>query len=442
VDDSLIDLLAGAALGTAVAVAVLALPYLVVRYSVITAAMFLVLWILTAAVRDAVDLSVTLSELQASAPDVRVSPLDVLAVMTALVGVGRVAARGIRTAALGLGCVLLALLAIHVARGLAETGLESSMSSAREWFYFGSALIYAATVPGGWDARVWKVLAAAGLFLAALAIPYFLIEGVAAATELIVRDGELVPSRPVGATGALLILQATILVLALRWPSRRTAAWLVLFAGGILLLLQHRTLWAAGAGVGLIAFAWWVPRQKRDVGLVSTAIVLLLLPLAVAAFVQVGPLVESASEATRSNSTLMWRTESWEQLLSEHDAPSELALGTPSGEGFTRFISGSLVTESPHNGIVEAYVRFGLPGALALVCLGLVLWSRRRDIAVGLPARAVGLLLMTQLVYVLAYALDVVQGLIIGILVSGLVAGGHRSSPLRAREPARDLAVR
>ena len=58
-----------------------------------------------------------------------------------------------------------------------------------------------------------------------------------------------------------------------------------------------------------------------------------------------------------------------------------------------------------------------------LACwLGLLLWFRRREVATptGLTGLAVSLLLLTQLVFTVAYSLDVLQGVIAGVLVSGL----------------------
>ena len=132
---------------------------------------------------------------------------------------------------------------------------------------------------------------------------------------------------------------------------------------------------------------------------------------------------------TSSDSTFTWRTKGWSELLSTHDSPSELATGQPAGAGFARVIDGRLVDVSPHNGFVDAYIRFGLPGVLCLLWLGLLLWFRRSDVgpATGLTAEAVGLLVLTQLVFSIAYSLDPIQGMIAGILVAGVATATARA---------------
>jgi hypothetical protein len=175
--------------------------------------------------------------------------------------------------------------------------------------------------------------------------------------------------------------------------------------------------------------------------------VLLLLPIAAWGFARTGPLVESASEATSSNSTFAWRTTGWGELISSHDSTSQLAVGDPAGGGsFDRVIGGHPVNVSAHNDFIDAYIRFGLPGVLVLCWLGLLLWFRRVDVAAGtgLTAQAVGLLLLTQLVFSIAYPLDVIQGLIAGIFVSGLVAASPVPAPVVSRPsaPAPQYAIR
>ena len=406
---------------------VLALGHLALRNSTATLALLLAVWVATGALRDAFDLSITVS-------GVRVSALDVVCAILATVGIARILSDGVQNVARGLALALFVLLAFHIARGVAQFGTQTAVNDARGWLYFTSALLYAATVPGGWDRRAWKLLAATGVLLAAVAVPYFLTEGLGSASTQIFRNGEWVTSRPIIAAGALLILQAAILAPALRWPSRQTAIYVAIGAGAVALLLQHRTVWMAGALVAVVGFFWWSARSIRrseSAVFAATGAVLLLLPIAVFGFAQTGPLIESAKSATSSDSTFTWRTTGWNELLSTHDSPSNLATGQAAGGSFDRLINGQVVNVSPHDGFVDAYIRFGLPGLLCVLWLGWLLWSRRTEVAArtGLTDHAVGLLILSQLVFSVAYGLDAIQGMIAGILVAGL-------STVPARVPA------
>ena len=410
------------------AIALLACGFLALRNSTATIALLLMTWIITVALRDSLDLSVTLSS-------VRITPLDALSLILAAIGVARCLSLGVRTVGRGLALALILLVGFHVVRGIILFGFQIAISEARDWIYFSTILIYAATAPGSWSKRSWQVFAAGGLLLAIVAVPYLLLDGLHSSSKMIYRDGTWLTERPIVATGCLLILQSAVLALGLSWPSKRTAMYFVICAGVIVVLLQHRTLWAAGLAVAFVGFFSWSVRRVREAEsavFAATGIVLLLLPFAVWGFMRTGTLVASASEATSSNSTFTWRTTIWQEFISSHHSASELAAGEPSGANRNRVINGHVLSVSPHNDFVDAYLRFGLPGVFVLCWLGLLLWHRRAVIAgaIGLTPVTVGLLLITQLVFSIAYDLDVVQGAIDGILVSGLAARGAVHIPV------------
>jgi hypothetical protein len=415
----LLSVAAAVALGAAL----ITFVYLALRHSIGTVALVFAVWIATVALRDPVDLSFIVS-------DVRVFALDLMAAVLGLIGLVRIVRRGSWGLAEGLILVLLLLLLIHVARGVAEFGLEPGVNASRRWIYFAAVLVYASSVPGGWDRRVWQVVSAAAFLLAAIAVPYFLVEGLSSSSDLVVRDGVLVRVTPVVGAGALLILQAMIIAPAIGWPSRRASLGLAAAAGVIVILLQHRTIWVAGIIVAAVAAAWWVSRQER-IGrttlIASAAIALVVLPVLVWAFVQTEPLSESLESATTSESTFAWRAEGWDQLISSHDSPSDIVLGGPSGEDWSRTLNDVVVNVSAHNEFVEAFLRFGLPGVVVLCAIGVLIWLRREEVgaACELPTYAVALLLLTQFLYGMTFELDVSQGVIAGVLVSGVVASAR-----------------
>jgi hypothetical protein len=186
----------------------------------------------------------------------------------------------------------------------------------------------------------------------------------------------------------------------------------------------------AGIVVGVGAFVSWSRRRFHEVRpavLGATGLVFLALPLVAVAFARSGTLISSTKEATSSNSTFTWRTTSWSELLATRHSLSDLSFGGASGVSWSRRIGTSVTDASPHDGFIDGYLRFGLPGVLVVVALGLVLWRSRGDIAgrTALTAEATALLLLTQLVFSVTYTLDVVQGLLLGVLVSALAVHEH-----------------
>jgi hypothetical protein len=418
-------------------IALLAFGFLALRNSAATIAVLIMTWIVTTALRDSLDLSVTLSS-------IRIALLDVLSLILLVIGVARCFSLGVRTVGRGLALALVFLVGAHVVRGIIAFGFQIAINNARGWIYFSAALIYAATVPGSWNKRSWQVFAIGGLLLAIIAVPYLLVDGLHSSSAMVLRNGMWVTARPIVATGALLILQSVVLVLGLSWPSTRAAMYLAIGAGAVIVLLEHRTLWVAGLAIAFVGFVSWSARrvgEAESLVFATTGIVLLLLPFAVWAFTRSGPLVASARETTSSNSTLTWRTTGWRELISSHHSGSELTVGAASGSSMNRQIDGKIVDLAPHNGFVEAYLRFGLPGVLILCWLGLLLWRRRALVAgqTGLTPETVGLLLIAQLVFSLTYSLDAIQGAIDGILISGLVMRGTMNIPVsnstRSPEP-------
>lgn len=430
-----VESLTGLLIAVAGSAALLALVYLALRKPVATVALLLVVWIATVAVRDAVDLSVVVA-------DVRVTALDVISITLLGVGAVRFLSRGVPSFAHALVLVLVLLLVGHIARGVAVSDPQTALNSARGWVYFTAALVYAAAVPN-WGRSAWRVLLIGGVLVAGAAIALIAIEGVPSADEFVMRDGELISARPIVASGGLLVLQAALLAL-LSWRSQRAGLLVVgLVLLAVVAVLQHRTVWVAAMLAAVVGFALWARerRQGREMETFAVVgVVLLIAPVAVWGLTQAGPLVESAKQVTATDSTFGWRTTGWDQLVSANSSTAELVLGGPAGEDLTRFINGTEVTVSAHNGFVDAFLRFGLPGVLVLILLGVSIWRGRDQIAerLAIPSMAVALLLVTQLAFSVGYSLDLLQGLIAGILASGVirrsaeqpVAAADRASPL------------
>jgi len=416
----------------AIGAGVVLFTYLAIRNSAATVAVLVATWILTTAILDQVDVSRAFA-------GTRVTALDVMSAIIALVGVIRILVSGVLNPARGLTLLLFGLLIVHVARGVADFGLQSAVSGSRDWLYFGAALVYGSSVSPASSSAIWKILVVAGGCLAAVAVPYFVVDGVHTATHEVLRNDVWVSSRPVVGAGALLIVQSAIIAIATGWPSPGSARALAAGEGVVLLLLQHRTIWIAGAVVALMGFIGWSRRRigtSPETVFASTGFILLALPAIALVFVHTRVFVASAEEAVSHHSTFTWRTTGWTELIGTHHSPLDLLIGGPSGASWAREIGGQIVDRSAHNGFVDAYLRIGLPGVVLLAALGLILWRSRDLIAIrsGLPGAVVALILLTQLAFSVTFSLDLIQGIIVGVFAAGLAEKAR--SPAETHSPS------
>ncbi len=407
-------------------VAVLALVALgIVRSQHFALGLLLALFIPSYAMRDQVDLSTNVGS-------VHVMALDVLCALLLVLGLFRAVTARRHTVLGATAFFFVLLLALHFGRGAAIYGLQAATNASRSWFYPLSCLIFAATVPTPWDRRAWRLIALAGLALSAIALPYLFSEGFHSSGQQVLVNGEFVNSRPVVAAGALLILQAVIVFVAMKWPSVRGALYATAFAGAALLLLQHRTVWAAAIAAGLIGFLGWARQRGREeqsfvVG--ATALVALAFAGAVWALAQSSTLRVSVGETTQKRSTFQWRLDSWGDLISNHHSATDVVIGEPAGTSWARQIFGETTDVSAHSSFVESFLRFGVGGIALLVLLVFFIFRSRLRIArlTGLTPIAVTLLLLTQVLFAITYTLSAVDGMILGIFVSALAWEGELS---------------
>ncbi len=378
----------------------------------------LVAWGVNYALRDPVDLSI-------EASGARVFPLDALAALLAATAVVRVVWQRKVDLGRGLAFVMLALVAVYGIRGVLSFDVETGANAARTWFYFAAALAFAATSSAAANRRCLKLIISAGFALAVAAIPYFIADGIHSSSFEIEQDGGMINWRPIVATGALVILQAAILAVALRWPRPKLAWGFAAFAIVIVVLLQHRTIWLAAGAVLAVAAVYLIAtndasRARRLAAASGLVAIAVAVPIALVASGEADALIDSAT----SGDTAAWRTDGWEQLITNNDSASEIAIGNPAGEGFERVDRGVTISFSAHNEFVDAFVRFGLPGVIVIVALLILAFVRRRQAgaALGISPLAVALLLLTQLVFCFSYSLDVVQGLLLGALVAPFAA--------------------
>ena len=429
--------------------------YIAARHAVLTIVILVAVWASTIAIRDTVDLSVTVG---IGGSDFHVFLADVLYSTVLVIGVARlltlppaadVSSRIAKWALI----TLVTLFALHLVRGVVEVGTQDAIDGSRDWLYFIAGLSYGATARSELGTNLWKPFVLASLALSLIAALYFLSEGLATASEFVSDDGQLLSRRAVIASGTLVILEGAILALAFRWPSRTSAFALAGLAGTVIVLLQHRTVWIVAVVAGIFGLAIWVRVQLRHrrtavVALAGIALVVAI-PLATLALANTASVRQSVEEATGEQTTLTWRIDGWRKLLRRNHGASDIIVGNASGSDWARRYmrgpQGGLYPNevSPHNEILDSYLRLGVFGVVGLCGLVGAILVRRSAVgaAVGLPEWSVVLLLLAIGVYSLTWSLDSMQGLIIGALASGAVRGrAHGAGVADVAPPARTVS--
>jgi hypothetical protein len=326
-----------------------------------------------------------------------------------------------------------------VAGAIAGAAAARPLDEARPWLFFLGALIYFSTHQLSSQAldRIAKVWIVAGTVLAGVAVLRWGVLVVGAPVNLAVlrHPGEGDPISVLAARETLPVATAFFLLVPSFLPGGdRNLRRLVVGLLTVVVLMQHRTVWAAVVA-GLLLLTYREPALgRRFIGLTALA--------AVAAVFFAAAGLGTDKEEFRAESlnpdTFTWRVGGWRALVVEDgpEGPGELLLGQPFGAGFTREVDGSVKESAPHSVVVEGLLRIGLVGLLLLVwAVGLVLLRLWR-----IPAarHARGLLHPTALpplvtavvVYGLAYHPEVPSAIAIGLAAAV-------SLPEAARHPGR-----
>jgi hypothetical protein len=284
--------------------------------------------------------------------------------------------------------LLILLTAISVGRGAAVNGMQAALNDGRSFLYVIAGLAFAATNGRIRRRGLLRIIAAVAVVLGAAAAVRFATVGIGTSTGRILSTGEYVDGRALDASAALLLAMSMLLLASNGSRVKSVSRWqfgLALALAPVVLLLQHRTVWAATVfALGLLLVKGRVVRRT------APAVVLALPVAAVAALLLGGG---ATSEAIASSytaainpetSTLLYRVESWLPLLRTPEAttPEGILAGQPMGSGYARLVRGVLVDISPHNFYIQVFLRLGILGLLALVgCVLLLLRPRCADTA-------------------------------------------------------------
>ncbi|MEU2629893.1 hypothetical protein [Kitasatospora sp. NPDC007106] len=368
-------------------------------------------------------------------------PLDLLTVCAGIAAVVSVVRRPIRpTPGHAALAVLGLLVAVSVVTGMAAYGVQGAGNDARVYFLHAlGAICYTATARSGKPldrlvVRLWTVLACVYCLAAVF---WWSRLGIGSNSTSVLVDGRLVNSRPVDAASALVIAQAAVMLLCNPFGSSggRLLAGLLL---PVVVLLQHRTVWAAA----IVMVAGWLlfrpVRSGRKAAGLTLAVLLAATALLVFSLSSGTGLTRNLASSASNEDTLEWRIDSSHLLVGRLNGVHDWLFGLPFGSGFDRLLYGQVVESQPHNFYLHLLLRVGLLGLCAAVWL--VLSVLRRTTPRAPMGLAMWLSVTGMACFCLAYAMPFEQSLLIGLLLREPAAPGT-ARPAVPAEPSLRLGA-
>lgn len=214
-----------------------------------------------------------------------------------------------------------------------------------------------------------------GWILIVIAAYHIATRGVGSADVQIQQGDLLVTDRPLVA-GQALVLAAAALYQTFR---RRGVSAVVFFV--VVLVCQHRSVWAATAVAVVLAFM--VSRSKIRSRIVPLIVGLPLIFFVADALGVLGGLPAKLAYSLSSTGTINDRQDAWRTLVDQQNAMGSYSMlfGQPYGTGWERLNSaGDIVTYAPHNWYVQLYLRLGLIALAAVITIFVIsLYSSTRS---------------------------------------------------------------
>lgn len=349
---------------------------------------------------------------------VKLYPLDLLTLCAGVAAAVSMVGHPVRPS-LGRGAALLLglLVLASLATGTGKYGIQAAGNDARVYFLhpLGAAWYIATVRPGtSVDRTVTRVWIGLAFVFSVTAVFWWLRLGIGSNSSYVVSDGQVVNSRPIDAAAALVIAQASVMLLCA--PARVRAARLL--AGPLLvvvILLQHRSAWLAA----MVMVPGWLLFRTGSAGRkaagMGIAAVLAISAVFTALFLPDSTVTDDLTASATNEDTMQWRMDSWHLLIGRLHGIRDWLFGIPFGSGFERLLYGSVVESQPHNFYVHLLLRLGLVGLCTAVVLAL---ATLRETS---PRTPMGLVLWLAMAgdacFCLTYALPFMQSLLIGLLL-------------------------
>lgn len=328
--------------------------------------------------------------------------------------------------------VLIALAALSFSRGFGTFGLEEAGNTPRLLLSFTTPALAIMLLRPAFRldvVRLTRWIEWAGLCLSAAAL---LRWAGLLPTPVEFQDNLREVVRTLPSDEAIIVGQAFIAAIYLQLVERRSAWWWASAGvlGGLCFALQHRSVWVAtAAGLAWLALRTFRLLPERWLGFGATAGVALCLIMVAAPT----SLVESAHKMATNNvqevqsedSTWAWRVEGYNEAIARLLAsePLDILIGPPAGSIATS--NGSQASMAIHSRYIDVLAYYGIVGFTVLL-----LWFGMLARRVGWPAKSlhgrpvsdhVGTvlleaLLLSEMVYLLAYYGTILQGSLLGLI--------------------------
>jgi hypothetical protein len=343
--------------------------------------------------------------------------------------------------------------ALSTVIGLASYGTTAGVQ-VRGYFYFVAAALYAMSFPMTeervqtlFKAFAYASMVAIFLIVYRWIVYYTPISSLLPPGGVYNVDGAV---RVISADETLLLAEFSVLILffAKSAPVLGFMRILLPVFWGMVLLLQHRSVWLA-ALVGVVA-SFAVARSQRSSAwmqgllLVSMAVIL---AMALATSSKLSNVSQDVSDRTttalKGQTTTGERWESWGEMLKKwyRSGPVAIAIGLPFGSDSTRYVHADSgvrkINYIAHNMYVQHAFNIGLLGFVSYMA---VLWQVLRGLyglarsgRAGVQGEALLVLVLMQSVYYIAYGADYVQGLILGVALMYLL--GRKAALASSAEP-------
>ena len=319
--------------------------------------------------------------------------------------------------------------------GLVRFGTPAGVEF-REYFYFWAGTAYFMSFKP--DARFFEIARKAWIFGAIVCVATACFRWFADALGLEMGQawaqvGARTQFRVLNAAQTLLVGQALIMLVYSQGVGQLKKGEGILIAAFsfVVLVLQHRSVWAVVLACILIILLLDKAARARLIGgfgvLIFPIAGILVALSSTSGFDEVSSSVAgSAVEVGATHSSLVWRINSWEELLRQwlYSGPVQYLFGQPFGSGFSRFIEGveGATVEGPHNYYVQILLRVGLTGMFVFL---LSYWIAISDLLRRVPRQkgsaqeyVLPLLLFSQLVYFIPYAAGYSQCVLLGIALA------------------------